>query len=85
MKGLSREGQKQVMNTLYGVIAEIDSDEKWKTLLDEKPESMEEIAAQALREHREKKPGLYDTFPYISCTPVSISSPAKNGMTQGHF
>lgn len=43
------------MEALYEVVSEVDSEERWKTLLTEKPGPMEEMAAQALCDFREKK------------------------------
>lgn len=55
MAGLSREGQEKVMETLYDVVSEVEAEERWKTLLTEHPGPMEEMAAQALRDFRDKK------------------------------
>ena len=55
LEPLSRSGQEKVVDILYDVISEVDSEEKWKTLLDEHPEPMKNMAKLALKEHREKK------------------------------
>ncbi len=55
LSGLSREGQEKVMQTLYDLVSEVDSEERWKRELEERPGPMEEMAAQALRDFREKK------------------------------
>jgi len=55
MRGLSREGQEKIVESLYEMISELQSETSWKTLLEKQPEYMDEMAAQALKEHREKK------------------------------
>lgn len=55
MSRLPRERQERIMNAMYDMVAEIESEEKWNTMLNEHSGPMEDMAAQALREHHEKK------------------------------
>lgn len=55
MNGLPRERQEQIVESLYELVSEQQSEARWKTLLEDHPEYMEEMAEEALREHRAKK------------------------------
>ena len=55
MGSLSKNSQEKIVDLLYDVISEVDSDEKWKTILSENSGPMENLAELALKEHREKK------------------------------
>ena len=55
MGSLSQKSQGKIVDMLYNVISEIDSEEKWDTITKENPGPMESMAELALKEHREKK------------------------------